>query len=99
MSVRRPGHEPIVVNRDVKAATGVDAPGRVEVRMELDTAPRTVRLPADLRAALEADDETWKAFSKLSFTHKREYVEWVEEAKRAATRVRRIEQTVAGLDG
>ncbi len=86
------GH--IVVNRDVKAATGVDAPGRVEVRLELDTAPRTVRLPADLRAALEADDETWKAFSKLSFTHKREYVEWVEEAKRPETRARRIAGTV-----
>ena len=86
------GH--IVVNRDVKAATGVDAPDRVRVQMELDTAPRTVRLPGDLRDALRTDDETWKAFSKLSFTHKREYVEWVEGAKRFETRARRIAGTV-----
>ena len=86
------GH--VVVNRDVKAATGVDAPERVRVEMELDTEPRTVRVPADLRDALRADDGTWAAFSKLSFTHKREYVEWVEEAKRPETRARRIAATV-----
>ena len=42
----------IVVNRAVKAATGVDAPDRVQITMELDTEPRTVSVPADLRAAL-----------------------------------------------
>ena len=34
------------------------------------------------------------AFAKLSFTHQREYVEWVEEAKRPETRARRIAGTV-----
>jgi Bacteriocin-protection, YdeI or OmpD-Associated/Domain of unknown function (DUF1905) len=86
------GH--IVVNRDVKAATGVDAPDRVRVEMELDTEQRTVHVPPDLRDALRADDEAWEAFSTLSFTHKREYVEWVEEAKRSDTRARRIAATV-----
>jgi len=86
------GH--IVVNRDVKAATGVDAPERVRVEMELDTEPRTVPVPADLRDALRADDATWTAFAKLSFTHRREYVEWVDDAKRPETRARRIAATV-----
>ena len=61
----------IVVNRAVKTATGVDAPERAHVRIELD-----------------------KAFASMSFTHRREYVEWVEEAKRADTRARRIAATV-----
>ena len=86
------GH--VVVNRDVKTATGVDAPERVRVEMELDTEPRTVHVPADLRDALRVGDGTWAAFSKLSFTQKREYVEWVEEAKRPETRARRIAATV-----
>ena len=34
----------VVVNRSVKAATGVDAPDRVRVEMEVDTEPRSVRL-------------------------------------------------------
>jgi Bacteriocin-protection, YdeI or OmpD-Associated/Domain of unknown function (DUF1905) len=82
------------VNREVKAATGVDAPDRVRVTMELDTEPRTVRVPPDLRAALHDDGAAEAAFAKLSFTHRREYVEWVEEAKRPETRARRIAETV-----
>jgi hypothetical protein len=85
------GH--VVVNRAAKAATGVDAPDRVRVTMELDAEPRTVRVPRDLRAALrEADAE--EAFAALSFTHRRESVEWVETAKRPDTRARRIAATV-----
>jgi hypothetical protein len=86
------GH--IVVNRAVKAATGVDAPDRVRVTMELDTEPRTVRVPADLRAALRADPAAATAFAGMSVTHRREYVEWVEEAKRPETRARRVAATV-----
>ena len=86
------GH--VVVNRAVKAATGVDAGDRVRVEMELDTAPRTVRVPADLKAALAADPAVGAAFAALSFTHRREHVEWVEEAKREETRSRRIAATV-----
>jgi Bacteriocin-protection, YdeI or OmpD-Associated/Domain of unknown function (DUF1905) len=86
------GH--IVVNREVKEATGVDAGDRVRVTMEVDTEPRTVRVPADLRAALAGDAGAKAAFAKLSYTHRREYVEWVEEAKRPDTRTRRIAATV-----
>ncbi len=82
------GH--IVVNRSVKAATGVDAPERVQVTMALDTKPRTVQVPRDLADALADDAAAKAAFGALSFTHKREYVEWVEEAKRPETRARRI---------
>jgi hypothetical protein len=83
----------VVVNRAAKAATGVDAPDRVEVAMELDTEPRTVKVPPDLRSALR-DGAVADAFAKLSFTHRREYVEWVEEAVRPETRARRIAQTL-----
>jgi hypothetical protein len=84
----------VVVNRNVKKATGVDAPDRVRVGMELDSEPRMVRVPTDLRSALREDPVAEAAFAKLSFTHRREYVEWVEEAKRPATRARRIAETV-----
>jgi Bacteriocin-protection, YdeI or OmpD-Associated/Domain of unknown function (DUF1905) len=83
----------VVVNRAVKAATGVDAPDRVAVVMELDTEPRRVHVPKDLAKALTEGDAK-EAFVRLSFTHRREYVEWVLEAKRPETRTRRIEQTV-----
>ena len=87
----------IGLNKDVRAAAGVDAGDRVRVSMELDTEPRTVAVPADLRTALEADPEANAAFAKLSFTHRREYVEWIEEAKRPETRARRVTGTVEGV--
>lgn len=86
------GH--VVVNRTVKAATGVDAGDRVRVRMELDDEPRTVTVPADLAAALAARPRARDAFAEMSFTHRREYVEWVDDAKRPETRARRIATTV-----
>ena len=86
------GH--VVVNRAVKAATGVDAGDRVRVTMELDTKPRTVRVPADLRAALAEDPGAKAAFAAMSFTHRREYVDWIEAAKRPETRARRVAGTV-----
>jgi hypothetical protein len=87
------GH--IVVNRAAKAATGVDAGDRVRIHMELDTEPRRVAVPRDLAAALAAEPEAKQAFSAMSFTHRREYVDWVKEAKRPETRARRISATVA----
>jgi hypothetical protein len=84
----------VVVNRAVKAATGVDAPDRVRVVMALDTEPRIVDAPPDLVEALAADAEARAAFEALSFTHRREYVEWIDEAKRPETRARRVAGTV-----
>jgi Bacteriocin-protection, YdeI or OmpD-Associated/Domain of unknown function (DUF1905) len=86
------GH--IIVNREVKAATGVDAGDRVRIEMDVDAEPRTVRVPPDLREALAGDPDAKAAFAKLSYTHRREYVEWIEEAKRPETRARRIAGTV-----
>jgi hypothetical protein len=84
----------IAVNRAVKAATGVDAGDRVRVVMELDTEPRKVELPADLRQALAGDAGARRAFGNLSYSHQREYVQWIEEAKRTDTRARRVAGTV-----
>jgi uncharacterized protein YdeI (YjbR/CyaY-like superfamily) len=63
--------------------------------MELDTEPRRVRVPRDLPEALAEDPAASAAFKRMSFTHRREYVDWFEEAKRPETRARRIAKTVA----
>ncbi len=52
-------------------------------------------LPADLEAAL--DDAARTAYDGLSYTHRKEWVRWVEEAKKPETRATRIEKTVTGL--
>jgi hypothetical protein len=81
------------LNREVRAAAGVDVGDRVRAAMELDTEPRTVAIPPDLGAALAAEGLR-ERFGRLSFTHRREYVEWIESAKRPGTRERRLAETV-----
>ena len=78
-----------------REAAGVAAEQEVDVSIELDTAPREVTLPDELAAAM--DDDAQAAYDRLSFTHRKEWVRWVEEAKKAETRTTRIEKTVAGL--
>jgi hypothetical protein len=80
------------VNRELREDAGAVAGETVEVELELDTKPRSVRLPKDLAAAL--DDEARAAFDRMSHTHRKEYVEWIKEAKRAETRQRRIAKAV-----
>ena len=62
-----------------------------------DVEPREVQVPEDLRAALDAAPEAEAFFAKLSYTHQQEYVRWIEEAKRAATRGERIVRAVEWL--
>jgi uncharacterized protein YdeI (YjbR/CyaY-like superfamily) len=67
----------------------------ITVDIEPDTAPREVTMPDDLAAAM--DDEARAAYDGLSYTHRKEWVRWVEEAKKPETRATRIEKTVTGL--
>lgn len=53
-----------------------------------------VEVPADLAAALAAAPDAKARFEKLPPSHQREYVKWIEEAKREATRARRVAETV-----
>ena len=78
-----------------RTAAGVKAGDQVEVTIELDLAPRTVEVPADLAAALAAQPGATAAFDALSYTMRKEYVRQVEEAKAPATRDRRIAGIVA----
>ena len=78
-----------------RKAAGVQAGQEVDVRVELDTAPRETPLPEDLAAAL--DDGARAFFEGLAPSHRKEWVRWVEEAKKPETRAARIEKTAASL--
>jgi uncharacterized protein DUF1905/bacteriocin resistance YdeI/OmpD-like protein len=85
------------VRREIRQAAGVAAGDQLLVALEFDAELRTVDLPDVLRSVVEADPKTAAAFNKLSYTHKKELVEWVTGAKRAETQRRRMEQAMAML--
>lgn len=78
-----------------REAAGVSAGEEVDVAIERDDAPREVTVPDDLAAAF--DDAARATFDGLAYTHRKEWVRWVEEAKKPETRATRIEKTVESL--
>jgi hypothetical protein len=84
----------MVVNRGLRAAAGVTGGETVPVTMERDTEPRVITPPADFALALKGNKEAQSLWDKLSYTHQREHVEHIEDAKKPETRERRIEKSI-----
>jgi uncharacterized protein YdeI (YjbR/CyaY-like superfamily) len=74
----------------IRKATGKKQGDRLNIQLRVDEAERTVEVPRDFAAAMSAAQR--RAYDRLSFTHRKEYVLWIEEAKRPETRARRIEK-------
>lgn len=91
------GRSLIPVSADVRGKAGVAAGDEVDVDVELDTAPREVTVPADLAAALDADQAARRVFDGLSYSNRQRYVLSVEDAKTPQTRQRRIARTIEML--
>jgi hypothetical protein len=79
--------------------SGIQGGDAIDVDITLDTTPRTVEVPDDLQSALKASPVAAAAWEKLSYTHKKEHVRSVVDAKKAETRTRRIAAVVAKLEG
>jgi hypothetical protein len=91
------GRHFMVVNRHLREAAGVSGGETVPVQMERDDEPRVITPPTDFARALKGNREARAVWDKLSYTHQREHVEHIEEARRPETRERRIEKSVALL--
>jgi hypothetical protein len=80
-----------------RAHAGVAAGDEVEVHIESDTAARDVTLPSDLAEALREDGPAQSFFESLAYTHRKEWIRWIEEAKKPDTRANRVEVAVEAL--
>ena len=84
-----------VINKQMRE--GGLVPGHdYTVDLSLDTAERTVDVPADFAKAMRAAGVR-KAFDALSYSHRKEHVRVIEEAKKPETRQRRIEAAITKL--
>lgn len=84
----------IPFSSDKRAATGLEGGDAIVVDLELDTAPRTVELPADLAAALDAAGAR-DGFDRLAPSAQKAHVTSIEAAKAPDTRRRRIDKAVS----
>jgi bifunctional DNA-binding transcriptional regulator/antitoxin component of YhaV-PrlF toxin-antitoxin module len=91
--VRMGGKYMLGIPKAFREAAGIIAGETVEITVEKDTKERVV-VPQDLAGELKKNGLT-EAWDRLSYTHRKEHVRAIEEAKQTETRLRRIEKAVA----
>jgi uncharacterized protein YdeI (YjbR/CyaY-like superfamily) len=79
----------------MRKAAGVERDDRIIVSLAPDLLERTVELPRDFAKAMTAAQR--RCFDRFSYSHRKEWVMWIEDAKRPETRARRIEKARAKL--
>lgn len=87
----------IGVLKVIREQLGKQAGDTVHVKLWKDEEPRIVEVPEELQEAFKGNPREQEVFEKLSYSHKREYVQWIESAKRAETRSERIRKTIQML--
>jgi len=84
----------MVINREMREGAKVKAGDTVEFVMEKDDEPRAIATPPDLLKALSARKSVKALWDKMSYSHRKEYIGHIEEARKPETRARRIAKAV-----
>lgn len=94
--VRMGGKYMLGIPKEFRTRAGIAAGDNIVITVAKDTTERIVETPADLATALK-ESKLEDAWNKLSYTHKKEHVRAIEEAKAAETRTRRIAKAIEML--
>lgn len=86
----------IGVTAATRKAAGIERGDRVTIAIAEDKEERRVEVPRDFARAMSKSQR--KAFDSMSYTHRKEYVQWIDAAKKPETRTRRIAKALAKLE-
>ncbi|MEC5394069.1 YdeI/OmpD-associated family protein [Bergeyella sp. RCAD1439] len=96
------GHK-LGVTQEIRKKTGKTFGDVVSVELWEDTEERTVEIPEDVMLLFSLHPEAYEMYTLMSYTHRKEYMRWINEAKKPETRERRkvrmIEMILAGQKG
>ena len=94
---RGDGTHYMVVARELQIGAKATAGDSVKVSMEMDREERILEIPEKLQRAIRTDAEAAENFASLSYSHRKEYVDWIATAKKPGTKVARTEKALAML--
>lgn len=86
------------IRKDIQKLIRKKPGDKIHVVIEEDLEERIVEIPQDLEELLKTDPSAQTYFQKLSYTHQKEYVQWIESAKKPETRSARISKTKEMLE-
>jgi hypothetical protein len=87
----------LLVRTDIRKQINKNAGDQVWVTVQRDLEERVVELPEELAALFAENPEAQAVYEKLSYTHRKEYVQWINDAKRPETRANRLVKTIEML--
>ena len=90
-------HHMLIILKGIREQIGKTFGDEIKITVELDAEARVVEIPKDLIKEFKKDKQAKAVFDKLSYTHQKEYVRWIEEAKKDETRQTRIIKTIEML--
>lgn len=90
-------HHILIILKNIREQIGKTFGDEIKIIVEEDIEPRVIEIPKELSKELKKDKDTKAFFEKLSYTHQREYVMWINEAKREETRQTRVAKTIEML--
>jgi hypothetical protein len=94
---RMGGENLIGLARAAREQASVSIGSAYQVKIIADEGERVVEVPEDLSVALAGDAQARAAFEAMAYSHRKEFVRWISEAKRDATRAQRVAKTVEML--
>jgi uncharacterized protein YdeI (YjbR/CyaY-like superfamily) len=91
------GTHEMAVNKEMLKGAGAAAGETVTTVIELDTAARTVEVPDDMNQVLMESKTLKPVFDALAYSRRKEFVDWIAQAKRPETRSKRLQTMLALL--
>jgi len=92
------GKNLIGLSKASREQLGVEIGNTITATIDLDSVERTVDVPDDLAAALKKA-KLRDAFDALAFTHRKEHIRAITDAKKPETRMKRVAATVEMVRG
>lgn len=89
------GRHLLTFNKQLQAGAKARAGDMVSVVMQRDSDERTVEIPPELARLFRKEKEAKTLWSKLAFTHRKEFAQWISGAKQKDTRERRAAKAIA----
>lgn len=89
----------IVVKKSIREAIGKTFGEKVKVTIVKDTESRTVEIPKDFESELNKNPKAKDIFDNFAYTHKKEYVRWIADAKKPETQQRRLHKAIEMIAG
>lgn len=84
----------LIIRKNIREKLGKQAGDMVEVTLKEDTAPRVIIVPDDFQMFLDQEPGVLTFYKSLSYTQQKEYIHWIEAAKRSETRERRMKKAM-----